>query len=102
MKPVFKDFNENLSQLRLAINSELCSLFRDSKEFLVDFENDVDVERLQIRDEDEYWRVTNVKYLPYGNMVVLSTESGNESDFPDLDTDDMVAVYESVYRKLVN
>lgn len=98
MKVVFKDFNESLSQLRLAIDNEVCALFIANGVSLLGFDEDED--RLSIAEEDETWRVNSIEYQNDSNKVVINTESGFETDFTDCNTDDMVAVYEAVYNKL--
>lgn len=100
MEANYKDFNEMVSQLRLAIDNEVCTLFRNAKLKVLDFSNDTEIESLSISEETENWRVKKIEYSEEANVIVIHTESGFETDFTDCNTDDMISVYDAVYYKV--
>lgn len=88
----FIDFEQQVGKIRVRLAHETDLLFKNSPS------------TNEVACKDDYVAITTaegteaVSTISYdGNSTFVTTKSGEVHDFMDLDTDDMVAIYEYVY-----
>lgn len=88
----FIDFEQQVSKIRVRLAHEIDLLFKNSPS------------TNEVACKDDYVAITTadgphvVSTINYdGNGTFVTTQSDEVHDFMDLDTDDMVALYEYVY-----
>lgn len=91
------DFNGPLTELRNAIDNAVGSLMRNNNKTNVDITD----EHILIED-DTTIGVDKVGYEELNDTfnIVLHLDDGFEKDFTDCSTDDMIAIYQAVYRQI--
>lgn len=92
----FIDFEKQVGNIRLRLAHEIESLFKELNR--VEVLNCAD-EWLGITTSEGTQNVASIGYDIEGGVYV-KTESGEVHDYMDLDTDDMVAIYENVWYQL--
>lgn len=90
-----KDFRENLSQLRIAIENDILAIFRDRNE--IEF-NVAETGLSVSTDEDGVINVNSIdyEYIGHGFEITLNLEDGSSVLVNDCNTDDMISVYETL------
>lgn len=98
----FHNFEEILSGLRLGINK---TVTEELKEHNIDLFKPLELDDLVVplyfihpTELDGKSRASSI--LLDDNNVVIKTDVGECVDFMDLETDDMVAIYEYIYNEL--
>jgi hypothetical protein len=94
----FIDFNERLSKLRVDLMRATEALMKSDQPPFAEF--DVSDEGLAISTAEGTLDIQTIAYDFMSKSVMLKTESGEVWDYADLETDDMVAVYENVYYQV--
>lgn len=93
----FIDFNERLSQLRVDLMRATDSLMKSDQPPFAQY--DVSGEGLAISTADGTQDVQTIFYDLSGT-VCLKTTAGEIWEYSDLETDDMVAIYENIYYQV--
>ncbi len=92
----FINFEEQVGKIRINLANSTESLFKELNRIEV---LDCTGEGLAISTAEGTQDVTSIGY-DIGGSVYVKTESGEVHDYMDLDTDDMVAIYENVWYQL--
>lgn len=92
----FINFEEQVGKIRVRLAHETEILFKELNRVEV---LDCTGEGVAISTADGTQDVTSIGY-DIGGSVYVKTESGEVHDHMDLDTDDMVAIYEHVWYQL--
>lgn len=98
----FHNFEEILSGLRLGINKTVTEELKEHNIGLftpIEL-SDLDVPLYFIHPTELDGKSRAKSILLDGNDVVIKTDVGECVDFMDLETDDMVAIYEYIYNEL--
>lgn len=98
----FQDFEEILGELRLSVNLAVTKELKEHnislfKPLVLD---DLDAPLYFIHPTEIDGKSRAKSILLDNNNVVIKTNVGECVDFMDLETDDMVAIYEYVYYEL--
>ncbi len=91
----FINFEEQVGKIRISLAQQTEELFKENQNITV---LDCNGEGLAISTADGTQNVVSIGYD--GEGVFTKTESGEVHDLMDLDTDDMVAIYENVWYQL--
>ena len=94
----FIDFNERLGKLRVDLMKATEALMKSDQPPFIEF--DVSDEGLAISTAEGTQDVQTIAYDFMSKSVTLKTTAGEVWDYADLETDDMVAVYENVYYQV--
>jgi hypothetical protein len=94
----FIDFNERLSKLRVDLMRATEALMKSDQPPFTQF--DVTDEGLAISTAEGTLDVETIAYEPFNKTVMVKTATGDVWDYSDLETDDMVAIYEHVYYQV--
>jgi hypothetical protein len=98
----FINYEETISDLRVAMNKAVTEELKEHNIGLftpIEL-SDLDVPVLFIHQTELYGKSRAMSILLDGVDVVIKTDIGECVDFMDLETDDMVAVYEYIYNEL--
>ena len=93
----FIDFNERLTKMRVDLMRATEALVKTEQPPFAQF--DVSNEGLAISTAEGTQDVQTIFYDP-STTVWLKTKSGEVWEYSDLDTDDMVAIYEHIYYQV--
>lgn len=93
----FIDFEEQVGKIRVSVAQQTEELFKENGNIQT-ITLECNGEGLAISTADGIWDVSSIGYD--GEGVFVKTESGEVHDHMDLDTDDMVAIYENVWYQL--
>jgi hypothetical protein len=98
----FINFEETISDLRVAMDkSVLAELKEHNKGLFNPIElSDLDAPLLFIHPTELDGKSRAKSIFKDGESVVIKTDVGECVDFMDLETDDMVAIYEYIYYEL--
>ena len=93
MAQAFFDFREAINNWRTKITDEVCNLMRE--------QNDIDCKgwAVGITNVEGDVKVSTIYYTSFDDSVQVKTCYGTVTDFSDLSTDDMVALYEFIYER---
>jgi hypothetical protein len=94
----FIDFNERLSKLRVDLMRATEALMKSDQPPFAEF--DVEGEGLAISTAEGTQDIKTIFYENLSKVVCIKTTSGEVWDYSDLETDDMVAIYEHVYYQV--
>ena len=99
----FIDFEEIVSRLRLDLDK---ALTQELKEHNKGVTNPLDISEVEVplyfihpTELDGKSKASSI-FVDVNDAVVIKTEVGECVDFMDLETDDMVAIYEYIYYEL--
>jgi hypothetical protein len=92
----FINFEEQVGKIRVSVAQQIENLFEVNNNVVV---LDCGGEGLSISTADGTQDIASVGYD--NDSVFVKTESGDVYDVMDLDTDDMVAIYENVWYQFV-
>lgn len=90
-----KNYREELSQLRVAVENDIFAIFRERREVRFD----VSETGLSVgTDEDGVINVNKIdyEYVGEGFEITLTLEDGSTVLVSDCNTDDMISVYEEL------
>jgi hypothetical protein len=93
MKKQFIDYNSNIEKIRTSILKECSEIMKEDSRILVSEEDEVSI----IVIGDCYSPEVVVEIEKRGEAIIILTEDEVESILADLETDDMVAIYEYIY-----
>lgn len=93
MKKEFVDYNEAITNIRAGILKDCSEIIETDSIISVSKEDDVSI----VVVGDCYSPEVVVEIEKRKDVIVIRTEDDTESDLADLETDDMVAIYEYIY-----
>lgn len=93
MKKEFVDYSEIIQKTRTNILKDCSEIIESDSRILLGVEEDVSI----IVVGDNYNPEKVIEIEKRGDTILIITEDDTESNLADLETDDMVAIYEYIY-----
>ena len=93
MEKEFIDYSSTVEKIRTSILKECSDIMTTDSRVFVKEDDELSI----VVIGDCYSPEVVVEVEKRGNTIVVATEDGTETDLADLETDDMVAIYEYLY-----
>jgi hypothetical protein len=98
MKKEFIDYNNTIQKIRKSIVKECSEIIKADSIIFVTEEDEVSI----VVVGDCYAPEVVMEIEKRGDTIIILTEDESETDLADLETDDMVAIYEYLYSIFIN